>query len=154
MATLKQLIEGGLQVGALVKSRIIESYYGDEVGSESNAVWQWDGTYLNCILTDNNLFQIGDQIRVGYQPNIFEPTTAHDAGIDRNTLPIEEPFWTGWIVASHLDGPHKQFPNNRTEEDAFTAATGWLQIEINSKPDKKWAWPHKSHCQPCLPPKG
>jgi hypothetical protein len=153
MATLKQLIEDGLQVGALVKSRIIESYYGDEVGSESNAVWQWDGTYLNCILTDNNLFQIGDQIRVGYQPNIFEPTTAHDAGIDRNTLPIEEPFWTGFTMCP--DGKIREILES-VEGEYFPPegfdGEGYQEPDYFKFTDGSCCYEYD--CQPCLPPKG
>jgi hypothetical protein len=143
MATLKKLIEDGLQVGALVELQEFPLH----------CIAQWNGEIFVSVI-DNGWHLEGDTVfdDDGSSPE-WQPTTAHDAGIDRNTLPIVEPFWTGWIVASHLDGPYKQFPNNRTEEDAFTAATGWLQIELDSKPEKKWQWPHKSHCQPCLPPK-
>ena len=137
MKTLSELIAGGLPVGALVEYLITENYPDFETGSELKSVWQWDGELLICIFTDGNYFVVGDKISPPYSPSAFQPTTAYDSGIDPETLPIEEPFWTGWFV---LDRIKREITKIEPCGDGFD-----LYFYDN-------CIVYSSICQPCLPP--
>ena len=138
MATLKQLIEDGLKVGALVEYVINENYYCYETGSELTSVWQWDGNSLNCIFNDGNYFLLGDKISPPYAPSAFQLTTAYDSRIDPETLPIPEPFWTGWFI---LDRTKREITNILPCPPGF-------DIYYNNNNSIVYS----SICQPCLPP--
>ena len=142
MATLKQQIEDGLQVGALVEKQ------------ENGHIYQFKASnnYGECIFLSLNLGcnnNNKDYAGFIYSPvvnskgtEIWKLTTAYDSQVDQKTLPIDEPFWTGWVVHDcGIGKPYKfeivDYPNSKSKifED------GWHQEYL------------KSDCQPCLPPK-
>ena len=124
MKTLEQLIAEGLPVGALA---IHET-----------------GAFIQLHL--NNIFFIpvmDEYLSVNsyfYTSDKWQPTTAHDSDIDPVTLPIPEPFWTGWVV--HRLGINERYQFEELSGNQVRIFTG--------------GWPKeylKSDCQPCLPPK-
>lgn len=97
MATLKNLLENGLKVGALVKAY--------------NSVFQYKcGEEFYILKTDSQSLELnaGNGIfDVAYLEYLFlsafdgKLTTAYDCGISTDSLPIAEPVdVTGWVVDS------------------------------------------------------
>jgi len=128
MKTLKELIAEGLPVGALV------SVYENGNGTE----FQWNGEIFTCVSAPDPWYQFGDTVlEEMYNYIEAEPTTAYDSDIDPETLPIPEPFWTGWVVC---DG-YKFNPVDYGDNGSKIFEDGWHQEYL------------KSDCQPCLPPK-
>ena len=135
MKTLEQLIHEDLPVGALA---IHET-----------------GAFIQLHL--NNIFFIpvmDEYLSVNsyfYTSDKWKPTTAHDAGIDPETLPIPEPFWTGWVVSQN--GPcevlefvkGKYWPPEGFDEEGYQ--------EPNYFRFKDGSGCYESDCKPCLPPK-
>ena len=135
MKTLQELIDDGLPVGALVECTIEERYIC-EFPLFFTSTWQYNGECLACVSGDCNFFEIGDTVFESYSPSVFQPTTAYDSGIDPETLPIPEPFWTGWVV---WDG-YKFQPIDYGDN-----GSGLFEDEYHMQYIK-------SDCKPCLPP--
>ena len=119
MKTLKELIDDGLPVGALLKDRF--------------NIYQFHSHNGMCTLYN---LSSKSWATVFYEFTA-KPTTAYDSQIDPETLPIEEPFWTGWFV---LDRIKREITKIEPCGDGFD-----LYFYDNSIV-------YSSICQPCLPP--
>ena len=122
MKTLKELIDDGLPVGALVEGEI-------------------SGDILQYLYPKRNGgqfydFRFGDEAWFEFSNMEYKPTTAYDSQIDPETLPIPEPFWTGWVV---WDG-YKFQPIDYGDN-----GSGLFEDEYHMQYIK-------SDCKPCLPP--
>ena len=120
MATLKELIAEGLPVGALLKDRF--------------NIYQFHCHNGMCTLYN---LSSKSWATVFYEFTA-EPTTAYDSQIDPETLPIEEPFWTGWFMVENR-GPMQYDPIHSDNEFGliFSKEGHCYDVEL---------------CQPCLPP--
>jgi hypothetical protein len=76
MATLNELIKDGLQVGALVE----HIHYRIKMQLHEDS--RWYVIKQKKYLEPESIYHVLET---------WQATTAHDAGIDRATLPIEEP---------------------------------------------------------------
>lgn len=126
MKTLSKLIDDGLPVGALVK---------DEYGRFYQYIsTHEDGDHKVYKLNHNPLKYWIE----GADDATFQPTTAHDSNIDPKTLPIAEPFWTGWFMVENR-GPMQYDPIHSDNEFSliFSKEGHCYDVEL---------------CQPCLPP--
>ena len=122
MKTLQELIDDGLPVGALVEGEI-------------------SGDILQYLYPKRNGgqfydFRFGDEAWFEFSNMEYKPTTAYDSQIDPETLPIPEPFWTGWVV---WDG-YKFQPIDYGDN-----GSGLFEDEYHMQYIK-------SDCKPCLPP--
>ena len=122
MKTLQELIAEGLPVGALVEGEI-------------------SGDILQYLYPKRNGgqfydFRFGDEAWFEFSNMEYKPTTAYDSQIDPETLPIPEPFWTGWVV---WDG-YKFQPIDYGDN-----GSGLFEDEYHMQYIK-------SDCKPCLPP--
>ena len=122
MKTLKELIDDGLPIGALVEGEI-------------------SGDILQYLYPKRNGgqfydFRFGDEAWFEFSNMEYKPTTAYDSQIDPETLPIPEPFWTGWVV---WDG-YKFQPIDYGDNGSGLFEDGYHMQYI------------KSDCKPCLPP--
>ena len=131
MKTLNQLIEEGLPVGALVDTKYtnplqilyIDKYY--------------------C-----RMYNTGAKLEVSVQlsnSTEYKLTTAYDSNIDPKTLPIPEPFWTGWVAVDRMKDWVK-FPVLRYHYSGELLT----EIECSDKINTKLS---PIGCHPCLPPK-
>jgi len=121
MKTLQELIDDGLPVGALVK------FY--------NRTYQFVLNGTTPLFQDLDSFT-GYKVSPALDEIGWQPTTAYDSGIDPETLPIPEPFWTGWVV---WDG-YKFKPIDYGDNGSGLFEDGYHMQYI------------KSDCKPCLPP--
>ena len=134
MKTLKELIAEGLPVGALVEGEI-------------------SGDILQYLYPKRNGgqfydFRFGDEAWFEFSNMEYKPTTAYDSQIAPETLPIPEPFWTGWAIRPNAKGPkeiHKI--STYAENQGFDLLKGDKYIVFM---DSYGAY--KSDCKPCLPP--
>ena len=122
MKTLQELIDDGLPVGALVK------FY--------NRTYQFVLNGTTPLFQDLDSFT-GYKVSPALDEIGWQPTTAYDSDIDPETLPIPEPFWTGWFV---LDRIKREITKIEPCGDGFD-----LYFYDNSIV-------YSSICQPCLPP--
>lgn len=135
MNTLKELIAEGLPVGALV------NVY--ELINETT--FQWNGKIFTCVSIPDPWYQFGDRIlEDDYSTLEAEPTTAYDSQIAPETLPIPEPFWTGWVVVDRMKD-WVRFPVLRYHYSGDLMT----EIECSDKINSKLS---PTDCQPCLPP--
>ena len=121
MKTLQELIDDGLPVGALVK------FY--------NRTYQFVLNGTTPLFQDLDSFT-GYKVSPALDEIGWQPTTAYDSDIDPETLPIPEPFWTGWVV---WDG-YKFQPIDYGDN-----GSGLFEDEYHMQYIK-------SDCKPCLPP--
>ena len=127
MKTLKELIDDGLPVGALVEGEI-------------------SGDILQYLYPKRNGgqfydFRFGDEAWFEFSNMEYKPTTAYDSDIDPEKLPIEEPFWTGFAMWKKL-GPFKIITNLESSK--------YIKLEDN---EDGWRESYlKANCKPCLPP--
>lgn len=143
MKTLKELIESGLPVGALVESEVsgdvLQYLYPKKDGGQfydfrfESEAW-FEFTNMKYILT-----------------------TAHDSGIDPETLPIAEPFWTGFAIRPktnsegsplYLDDTPYQI--DTIEPDTVISEPHYIGPGLIHFKDGQ-SWPEED-CRPCLPP--
>jgi hypothetical protein len=122
MKTLQKFIDDGLPVGALVEGEI-------------------SGDILQYLYPKRNGgqfydFRFGDEAWFEFSNMEYKPTTAYDSDIDPETLPIPEPFWTGWFV---LDRIKREITKIEPCGDGFD-----LYFYDN-------CIVYSSICQPCLP---
>ena len=129
MKTLKELIAEGLPVGAILKhSNVIMIVQVIKINKSNVQVWDFD-------------MQTFFDVPTNWQ---YEPTTAYDSRIDPETLPIPEPFWTGWVVVDRMKD-WVRFPVLRYHYSGDLMT----EIECSDKMNSKLS---PTDCQPCLPP--
>ena len=126
MKTLKELISDGLPVGALLK----------------------DGFNIYQFYSHNGMCTLYNLSSKSWATVFYEftaePTTAYDSDIDPETLPIPEPFWTGWVVVDRMKD-WVRFPVLRYHYSGDLMT----EIECSDKMNPKLS---PTDCQPCLPP--
>ena len=141
MKTLQKFIDDGLPVGALV------NVY--ELINETT--FQWNGKIFTCVSIPDPWYQFGDSIlEDDYSTLEAEPTTAYDSRIDPETLPISEPFWTGWAMCPY--GTHEiiEFVEGEYWQPQGFDDEGYQEPNYFKFKDGSGCYEYE--CQPCLPP--
>lgn len=132
MATLKELIANGLQVGQLVENPRSE---GEEGFFYS--IWQFNGNDFVCVKSCDWACDEGCSNGIPFPTSkMWMITTAYNSGIDPDLLPVPEPFATGWVVTQY----GYKFEPIPYEKPSNLFTDGWHRDFL------------KSDCRPCLPP--
>ena len=135
MNTLKELIDDGLPVGALVE----HIHYRIKMQLHTDSRWYVlkQGKYL----AQESIYHVLES---------WQPTTAYDSDIDPKTLPIPEPFWTGFAMCP--GGTHEilEFVEGEYWQPQGFDDEGYQEPNYFKFKDGSGCYEYE--CQPCLPP--